>query len=219
MGSHWVQGTVWPSPKPAGVKVDRNYSYAVFVSYVEIYNDKVGLSCRGSRAARLMCRLDRCQIFDLLDSVPNARPGLKASGSSASQIPRPIKPAGSFFSSDTRSSLFGKSAFSSFASRPSIAASSSANGGSGVITRQALAIRADGDGGRYVGGMREVRVRSVQEALGVFVMGQEDRQVFGTLANRQSSRSHGVFTIKVVRVHNGAPYVGAREQGRRRRRR
>lgn len=24
-----------------GVKVDRNFSYAVFVSYVEVYNDKV----------------------------------------------------------------------------------------------------------------------------------------------------------------------------------
>lgn len=29
--------------------------------------------------------------------------------------------------------------------------------------------------------------------------------MFGTLANRESSRSHGIFTIKVVRIHNGAP--------------
>jgi kinesin family protein 20 len=36
-------------------------------------------------------------------------------------------------------------------------------------------------------------------------MGQINRQVFGTLANSVSSRSHGVFTIKIVRVHNGAP--------------
>jgi kinesin family protein 20 len=35
--------------------------------------------------------------------------------------------------------------------------------------------------------------------------GQCARQVFATSSNRESSRSHGVFTIKVVRVHNGAP--------------
>lgn len=29
--------------------------------------------------------------------------------------------------------------------------------------------------------------------------------MFGTLANRESSRSHGIFTLKVVRIHNGAP--------------
>lgn len=44
-----------------------------------------------------------------------------------------------------------------------------------------------------------------QEALAVFRAGQRARQVFGTLANRESSRSHGIFTIKVVKVHNGAP--------------
>lgn len=39
----------------------------------------------------------------------------------------------------------------------------------------------------------------------MFRAGQGARQVFGTLANRESSRSHGVFTIKVVKVNNGAP--------------
>ena len=39
----------------------------------------------------------------------------------------------------------------------------------------------------------------------MFRAGQRARQVFGTLANRESSRSHGIFTIKVIRIHNGAP--------------
>ena len=39
----------------------------------------------------------------------------------------------------------------------------------------------------------------------MFRAGQRARQVFGTLANRESSRSHGIFTIKIVRIHNGAP--------------
>ncbi len=110
--------------------------------------------------------------------------------------------------SDSPRSLFHKSPFSSsFGSRPSLAAAASVNGGSGILTRQALAVKTDIDGGRYISGMKEIRVKTEEEALAVFMLGQEDRQVFGTLANRQSSRSHGVFTIKVVRIHNGAPNV------------
>lgn len=98
-----------------------------------------------------------------------------------------------------------------------------ANGGGGVIRRQALALKNDPEGnGKYIAGLKEIRVRTrevcyptcmaisgrlahVQEALAVFRAGQRARQVFGTLANRESSRSHGIFTIKVVKVHNGAP--------------
>jgi kinesin family protein 20 len=146
------------------------------------------------------------QIFDLLDSVPTTSSLPKASAS-ASQIPRPIPRTGGFFST-SKNSLLGKSPFSaSFGSRPSLAALSNTNGGPGVLTRQALALKSDVDGGRYISGVKEIRVRSKDEAMAVFMMGQEERQVFGTLANRQSSRSHGVFTIKVVRVHNGAPNV------------
>lgn len=59
--------------------------------------------------------------------------------------------------------------------------------------------------GKYVAGLKEIRVWSREEAQAVVAMGQINRQVFGTLANSVSSRSHGVFTIKIVRVHNGAP--------------
>lgn len=32
-----------------------------------------------------------------------------------------------------------------------------------------------------------------------------NRRVYGTLANRASSRSHSIFTIKVVKIRKGAP--------------
>jgi kinesin family protein 20 len=39
-----------------------------------------------------------------------------------------------------------------------------ANGGNGVIKRQALALKNDLDGGKYVAGMKEIRVRTREEA-------------------------------------------------------
>jgi kinesin family protein 20 len=98
-----------------------------------------------------------------------------------------------------------------------------ANGGGGILKRQALTLKNDPDGnGKYIAGLKEVRVRSrevcdymlrasydladgAQDALSIFRSGQRARQVFGTLANRESSRSHGIFTLRVVRIHNGAP--------------
>ncbi len=81
-----------------------------------------------------------------------------------------------------------------------------ANGGGGVLKRRALVLKNDPEGnGKYICGAHEIRVRTREEALAVFRCGQGARQVFGTMANRESSRSHGIFTIKVVRVHNGAP--------------
>ena len=98
-----------------------------------------------------------------------------------------------------------------------------ANGGAGVLKRRALAVKTDPEGnGKYIAGLNEVRVKTrqvrnisslivaptnvrLQEALTILRAGQRARQVFGTLANRESSRSHGIFTIKVVRIHNGAP--------------
>jgi len=40
----------------------------------------------------------------------------------------------------------------------------------------------------------------LQEAQGVLSRGQANRRVFSTLANRVSSRSHSIFTIKVHRT-------------------
>ncbi|WVN85666.1 uncharacterized protein L203_100815 [Cryptococcus depauperatus CBS 7841] len=151
------------------VKVDRNFSYAVFVSYVEVYNEK---------------------IFDLLDSaLPAATPTRTRPRTTYNKFPR-------------TSSMQG----TSLPFNASMNLAAMANGGGGVLRRQALSLKNNPEGsGKYVAGLRDVRVRTREEALAVFRSGQSARQVFGTLANRESSRSHGIFTIKLVRIHNGAP--------------
>ncbi|KAI4521691.1 kinesin-domain-containing protein [Schizophyllum commune Loenen D] len=121
------------------LEVDRNYEYNVWVSYVEVYNEKV---------------------YDLLESV-----------NEGSGIPRP----------------------------------------NSVVTRRALQLKAcppsDGDEatspGKYIHDLRQFRVSSAAEAKSVIRLGQLHRRVFGTLANRQSSRSHGMVIIKIVRGHRG----------------
>lgn len=81
-----------------------------------------------------------------------------------------------------------------------------------LITRKALPVKPcppnDSDdpvigGGKYVAGLRQLRVTSATEAKALLRLGQMHRQVFGTLANSQSSRSHAMVTIKVLRVHKG----------------
>ncbi|VDK46316.1 unnamed protein product [Gongylonema pulchrum] len=50
----------------------------------------------------------------------------------------------------------------------------------------------------YVGNIIEVEVDSSDEALEQFYKGQERRRVADTLLNKQSSRSHSIFNIRVV---------------------
>ena len=124
---------------PTVLKLDRNYEYTIWLSYAEVYNEKV---------------------YDLLDSV-----------NEGSGIPRP----------------------------------------NSVVTRRALQLKAcppsDGDEatspGKYIHDLRQFRVSSAAEAKSVIRLGQLHRRVFGTLANRQSSRSHGMVIIKIVRGHRG----------------
>lgn len=44
----------------------------------------------------------------------------------------------------------------------------------------------------------------MQEARSILDRGQVNRRVYSTLANRVSSRSHSVFTIKIIKIHKGA---------------
>lgn len=109
--------------------------------------------------------------------------------SGSSQLPRPVP--------TSRSSSF----------HPDL---SSLAGSGSHAKRKHLSLKTDSDAqGKYVAGLREVRCRSRDEAEAVIAAGQINRQVFGTMANSVSSRSHGVFTIKVVRIHDGAPNVRA----------
>ena len=138
------------------VPVDRNLRYSVFVSYVEIYNEK---------------------LFDLLDVSP---------GSSLSR-------AESIRGSNWSLANMANAAPSSIPASASI-----------TLNRKPLSLKNDHDnGGKYVAGLREIKVTSPQEARDLLHRGQENRAVFGTMANRASSRSHGIFTIKVIRHHGG----------------
>ncbi|KAI0308027.1 P-loop containing nucleoside triphosphate hydrolase protein [Multifurca ochricompacta] len=127
---------------PTTLKIDRNYEYSIWLSYAEVYNEK---------------------IYDLLTNVEG-----DGGGSSRSQ---PI-----------------------------------------LLTRKALAMKpappsdnpdSDGPVGKYISGLTHVRVNSAKEAKKMITLGQLHRRVFGTLANSQSSRSHGVVTIKLLRKHRG----------------
>ncbi|KAF4572601.1 hypothetical protein EYR36_007109 [Pleurotus pulmonarius] len=131
---------------PTVLKLDRNYEYSIWLSYAEVYNEK---------------------IYDLLDAVSNET-------TPASNIPR----------SNSNSSL--------------------------LLTRTALNLRpspSDDTGsdtpGKYISGLKQFRVHNATEAKALVKMGQLHRRVFGTLANRESSRSHGIVILKVVRGHRG----------------
>ncbi|BGP56583.1 hypothetical protein JCM8202v2_004209 [Rhodotorula sphaerocarpa] len=106
------------------------------------------------------------------------------------------------------------------AAPPSTPAPAAASGGGGMfkglfknfttVKRSALSLKADkpapgaGPGvaaAKVVGGLKEIKVSNAEEAHGVLARGQSNRRVFSTLANRASSRSHSIFTLKLVRTN------------------
>lgn len=137
--------------------VDKNHEYAVWVSYAEVYNEK---------------------IYDLLSTLSPA----------ASSNPRLQNAAGI----GHLSSLAVTSATAS-STPPGL-----------TVIRKALPLKNDPEGGKYVASLREIRVYNAAEAKAVMQIGILNRRVFGTLANSRSSRSHSVFTIKLVRVHRAS---------------
>ena len=62
-------------------------------------------------------------------------------------------------------------------------------------------LKEDSHGNMYVHGGTEIEVRSAKEALEVFYRGQKRRRVAQTQLNHESSRSHSVFNIRLVKVH------------------
>ncbi|CAO3698394.1 unnamed protein product [Rhizopus stolonifer] len=52
---------------------------------------------------------------------------------------------------------------------------------------------------RYVSDAFQVKVRSASEAAALLRFGQQNRQVFSTTMNQESSRSHSIFTIHVLK--------------------
>ncbi|KAI8995443.1 P-loop containing nucleoside triphosphate hydrolase protein [Trametes punicea] len=158
---------------PTVLRLDRNYEYTIWLSYAEVYNEKV-YDLFGS-----------LESGSTLHGNPQGTPVRSNSG-----IPRPT------------SSFLNLPVPKNNKSHPLL------------LSRKALPVKpcppSDGDSdadttstGKYVAGLRQVRVRSAAEAKELLRLGQLHRRVFGTLANSQSSRSHALVTIKVLRVHRG----------------
>ena len=61
-------------------------------------------------------------------------------------------------------------------------------------------LREDALKNMYVHGVTEVEVKSPEEAFEAFYKGQRKKRVANTMLNAESSRSHSVFTIRVVQV-------------------
>ncbi|XP_077372859.1 kinesin-like protein KIF23 isoform X2 [Festucalex cinctus] len=65
---------------------------------------------------------------------------------------------------------------------------------------QSKILREDQNHNMYVAGCMEVEVKSAEEAFQVFWKGQKRRKVANTRLNRESSRSHSVFVIKLAQA-------------------
>ena len=71
---------------------------------------------------------------------------------------------------------------------------------SGRMKLTSKMLREDSYRNMYVHGAVEVEVKSPEEALETFYKGQKQRRVAETQLNIESSRSHSIFTLKVVAV-------------------
>uniref|UniRef100_A0A7N8XTL6 Kinesin-like protein n=1 Tax=Mastacembelus armatus TaxID=205130 RepID=A0A7N8XTL6_9TELE len=65
---------------------------------------------------------------------------------------------------------------------------------------QSKILREDQNHNMYVAGCMEVEIKSAEEAFQVFWRGQKKRKVANTRLNRESSRSHSVFIIKLAQA-------------------
>ncbi|KAJ8661752.1 hypothetical protein O0I10_002559 [Lichtheimia ornata] len=55
-------------------------------------------------------------------------------------------------------------------------------------------------GHKYIAGLKQVKVQSIEEAYALMEQSQKNRAVYSTLLNHTSSRSHSIFTINIVRA-------------------
>ncbi|KAA0723870.1 Kinesin-like protein KIF20A [Triplophysa tibetana] len=73
--------------------------------------------------------------------------------------------------------------------------------------RPALRVCEDSTGSSYVRDLRWVNVQNVEEASKVLRVGNKNRSAAATKMNQSSSRSHTIFTIKLIRI-DGADVHG-----------
>ncbi|XP_077996675.1 kinesin-like protein KIF23 [Glandiceps talaboti] len=65
---------------------------------------------------------------------------------------------------------------------------------------QSKILREDNNHNMYVSGCTEIEVKSTNDAYDIFLRGQKRRRVANTQLNRESSRSHSVFNIRLVQA-------------------
>ncbi|XP_063781579.1 kinesin-like protein KIF23 isoform X4 [Pseudophryne corroboree] len=65
---------------------------------------------------------------------------------------------------------------------------------------QSKILREDQNHNMYIAGCTEVEVKTTEEAFDVFWRGQKRRRIANTQLNRESSRSHSVFMIKLAQA-------------------
>ncbi|XP_041476311.1 kinesin-like protein KIF20A isoform X9 [Lytechinus variegatus] len=68
------------------------------------------------------------------------------------------------------------------------------------IRRQALKLAEDKNGSIYIKGLKQIQVNSADEAYRILKIGQRNLSIAATKLNHCSSRSHCIFSIKVLRV-------------------
>ncbi|XP_058831630.1 kinesin-like protein KIF23 [Topomyia yanbarensis] len=67
-------------------------------------------------------------------------------------------------------------------------------------TLQSKMVREDANRNMFVHGVNEIEVKTAEEALDVFSIGQKRKRVGHTILNAESSRSHSVFNIRLVQA-------------------
>ncbi|QRW05771.1 kinesin motor domain protein [Ceratobasidium sp. AG-Ba] len=188
-----------PDKDDTVIKVDRNYEYSVFVSYAEIYNEKIFDLLATSSLSPEDAATSAVSRSNSSQSLVRAAQSTTG-GSQAKPLPR-------YLSAILPKSITSHLGFSSSTSGSGLASNPAWGAGDvpGTLSRKALALKSDPmTGGKYISGIREIRVRTAEEGKAILKLGQINRTVFGTMANERSSRSHAVFTIKVLKVHKGA---------------
>lgn len=69
-----------------------------------------------------------------------------------------------------------------------------------ALTLPSKSLREDSNHNMYVANINEVEVKSADDAFIVFLKGQKQRKVAHTKLNTESSRSHSVFSIRLVQA-------------------
>nr|XP_020477570.1 kinesin-like protein KIF20A isoform X2 [Monopterus albus] len=72
------------------------------------------------------------------------------------------------------------------------------------MRRPALRVREDSTGNAYVKGLRWVNIQNMGEACKLLQFGNKKRSAAATKMNQSSSRSHSIFTMKLLKIEGSA---------------